>query len=80
MRESDLIIIGGGPAGLGAAVEAAKSGVKDITVFDENAKVGGQLVKQLHKFFGSYEHQAGVRGFELGKNLARYGVSSGTTR
>ena len=77
MRESDLIIIGGGPAGLGAAVEAAKSGVKDITVFDENAKVGGQLVKQLHKFFGSYEHQAGVRGFELGKNLEAEAIELG---
>lgn len=77
MRECDLIIVGGGPAGLGAAVEAARNGVKDIVVFDENEKCGGQLVKQLHKFFGSYEHQAGVRGFELGKNLEEEAISLG---
>ena len=43
----DLIVIGAGPAGLSAAVEAAKNGLNTI-VFDENAKPGGQLFKQIH--------------------------------
>lgn len=77
MREADLIIVGGGPAGLGAAVEAAKNGVESIVVFDENKKCGGQLVKQLHKFFGSYEHQAGVRGFDLGISLEKEAIELG---
>ena len=38
----DMIVIGAGPAGLSAAIEAAKKGLKPI-VFDENAKPGGQL-------------------------------------
>ena len=64
----DLIVIGAGPAGLSAAVEAAKNGLNTI-VFDENAKPGGQLFKQIHKFFGSKEHKAKIRGFDIGKEL-----------
>lgn len=64
----DLIVIGAGPAGLSAAIEAAKSGLSAI-VFDENSKPGGQLFKQIHKFFGSKEHKAKIRGFDIGKEL-----------
>jgi thioredoxin reductase len=38
-------------------------------VVDENRRPGGQLFKQLHKFFGSQAHRAGVRGFEIGEQL-----------
>ncbi len=61
-------IIGAGPAGLAAAVEAAKAGAK-VTLLDKNQKPGGQLFKQLHKFFGSEEHGAGIRGFQIGNQL-----------
>ena len=44
-----LIIVGAGPAGLSAAIEAAEKGL-EVVVFDENAKPGGQLFKQIHKF------------------------------
>ncbi len=77
MKRYDLIIIGAGPAGLSAAIEAAKRGVK-VIVFDENAKPGGQLFKQIHKFFGSKEHKAKIRGFKIGEELLQeanhYGV------
>jgi len=66
--ETELTIIGSGPAGLAAAIEAAKTGVK-VTVVDENPKPGGQLFKQIHKFFGSEEHKAGVRGIDIGYQL-----------
>ena len=61
MKRYDLIIVGAGPSGLSAAVEAAKRGLK-VVVFDENEKPGGQLFKQIHKFFGSKEHKAKVIG------------------
>ena len=64
----DLAVIGGGPAGLSAAVTAAQLGVKTV-LFDENARPGGQLFKQIHKFFGSSDHQAGTRGFRIGEKL-----------
>lgn len=68
MERYDLIVIGAGPAGLSAAIEAAKNGLKPI-VFDENARPGGQLFKQIHKFFGSKEHKAKIRGFKIGDDL-----------
>jgi len=68
MKRYDLIIVGAGPSGLSAAIEAAKRGLI-VIVFDENEKPGGQLFKQIHKFFGSKEHRAKIRGFNIGKQL-----------
>lgn len=68
MERHDLIVIGAGPAGLSAAIEASKRGM-DVVVYDENAKPGGQLFKQIHKFFGSKEHKAKIRGFKIGEEL-----------
>lgn len=68
MKRFDLIIVGAGPSGLSAAIEAAKRGM-NVVVFDENEKPGGQLFKQIHKFFGSKEHRAKVRGFVIGQQL-----------
>ena len=68
MKKVELAVIGAGPAGLGGAIESAKMGV-NVIVFDENKKPGGQLFKQIHKFFGSKEHMAGMRGFKIGEKL-----------
>jgi NADPH-dependent 2,4-dienoyl-CoA reductase/sulfur reductase-like enzyme len=68
MKTTDIAVIGAGPAGLSCAAEAAKAGAK-VTVLDENLKPGGQLFKQIHKFFGSREHKAGIRGFRIGQQL-----------
>ncbi len=68
MKCYELIVIGAGPAGLSAAIEAAKRGMS-VVVYDENSKPGGQLFKQIHKFFGSKEHHAKVRGFRIGEEL-----------
>ena len=68
MKRYDLVIVGAGPSGLSAAVEAAKRGLK-VVVFDENERPGGQLFKQIHKFFGSKEHKAKIRGFRIGEEL-----------
>ena len=65
---TEIAVIGAGPAGLCAAIEASKLGAK-VTLIDENALPGGQLFKQIHKFFGSKEHLAGVRGYEIGRQL-----------
>jgi thioredoxin reductase len=40
-----------------------------VLLIDENELPGGQLFKQIHKFFGSREHQAGIRGFDIGLGL-----------
>lgn len=67
-RTTEIAIVGAGAAGLTAAIEARKAGAH-VTVVDENRSPGGQLFKQLHKFFGSQAHRAGVRGFKIGQQL-----------
>lgn len=78
MEEVEFAIVGSGPAGLTAAVEAANKGV-EVALFDEHTRPGGQLFKQIHKFFGSEEHYAGKRGIDIGTLLLeqarKYGVT-----
>ncbi|MFQ5722678.1 MAG: NAD(P)/FAD-dependent oxidoreductase [Candidatus Aminicenantales bacterium] len=68
MKRCDVIVVGGGPAGLSCSIEVARAGA-DVTLIDENRRPGGQLFKQIHKFFGSSQHKAGVRGFDIGLEL-----------
>lgn len=76
MKRYDLIVVGAGPSGLSAAIEAAKRGLK-VVVFDENETPGGQLFKQIHKFFGSKEHKAKIRGFVIGEELLTEAAKAG---
>ncbi len=72
----EVAVIGGGPAGLSAAIVAAENGA-DVHLFDENTNLGGQLVKQTHQFFGRYEEHAGTRGTDIGKDLAKRAEEAG---
>jgi len=76
MTGIDLLVVGAGPAGLGAAIEGARNGLQ-VLVVDENDRAGGQLFKQIHKFFGSAEHFAGTRGFRIGEMLLEEARSLG---
>lgn len=68
IESRDIIVVGAGPAGLAASIEAAKAGA-DVLLVDLNMKPGGQLFKQIHKFFGSSAHRSGTRGFDIGTQL-----------
>lgn len=76
MQVADILVIGGGPAGLCAAIEAGRLGAKVLLV-DENDRIGGQLYKQIHKFFGSGAHYAGTRGFQIADILVEEGKKLG---
>lgn len=76
MERHDLIIVGAGPSGLCAAIEAARFGL-DVVVYDENSRPGGQLFKQIHKFFGSKEHGAKLRGVTIGQDLLDQAAAAG---
>lgn len=65
---TELLVIGAGPAGLSAAKAAADLGTQ-VLILERNETAGGQLVKQTHKFFGSEKQHAGERGFLIGKAL-----------
>jgi thioredoxin reductase len=77
MIKKEVVVIGGGPSGLAAAIEAAQRGA-EVLVVDSNLKAGGQLFKQIHKFFGSSAHRSGTRGIDIGTELLeeaeKYGV------
>lgn len=69
--ETDVLIIGGGPAGLSAAIQLGENSIKVLLV-DDKSELGGKLVLQTHKFFGSVEDSfAGMRGIDIGKMLAK---------
>ncbi|MCD4650509.1 MAG: FAD-dependent oxidoreductase [Candidatus Cloacimonetes bacterium] len=66
----DVLIVGGGPAGLSSALEIAGKGL-NVLIADDKQELGGKLVLQTHKFFGSVEDSyAGTRGNEIGRMLA----------
>lgn len=64
MITKDLIIIGGGPSGLCAAKTASDAGIH-VMVIERSQQLGGQLVKQTHKFFGSKSQYAKTRGYDI---------------
>ena len=69
--EIPVLIIGGGPAGLSAAIELGKSGIKTLLV-DDKHRLGGKLVLQTHRFFGSTDAvYAGTRGIDIATRLEK---------
>lgn len=69
MREHELVIIGGGPAGLAAAIAAKQSGVDDILIIEREKELGGILNQCIHNGFGLHTFQEELTGPEY---AARY--------
>jgi len=68
--EVEAMVIGGGPAGMSAAIELGKLRIKTLLVDDKHA-LGGKLLLQTHRFFGSRSAVfAGTRGIEIAKKLS----------
>lgn len=66
-----VLILGGGPAGLCAAIELGRLGI-EVLVIDDKPSLGGKLTLQTHQFFGSVEDcWAGTRGIDIGGILER---------
>lgn len=76
MQNKEAIVIGGGPAGLTAAFELLQAGAS-VCLIDRNERLGGQLTKQTHMFFGSEKQYASHRGIDileiLTNALGKYG-------
>ncbi len=60
----DLVIIGGGPAGLAAAIEAKKAGIDDILILERDVRLGGILNQCIHNGFGLHTFKEELTGPE----------------
>ena len=61
---TDLVIIGGGPAGMSAAVAAYKKGIKDILILERDDSLGGILRQCIHNGFGLHKFKEELTGPE----------------
>lgn len=68
IRDEKVVIVGSGPAGLSAAITLAENGVAPL-IIEQNPRLGGQLIKQTHKFFGSERENAGKRGIDIASEM-----------
>lgn len=64
MDKHSLVIIGGGPAGMAAAIEARKCGIDDIVIFERDTQLGGILNQCIHNGFGLHTFKEELTGPE----------------
>jgi len=68
LEDSEFVIVGGGPGGIAAAMEAAKAGV-EVTLVDENERLGGQCFRQFEKGFKVVDPEALGLDYQEGQEL-----------
>lgn len=64
MKNVDLVIIGGGPAGMAAAVAAYDAGLRDILILERDTSLGGILRQCIHNGFGLHRFKEELTGPE----------------
>ena len=62
--KKDLVIVGGGPAGMSAAISAYESGIKDILILERDENLGGILNQCIHNGFGLHRFKEELTGPE----------------
>jgi len=67
----EIVVIGGGPAGLAAAIEAKKSGAKEILVLERDMELGGILQQCIHNGFGLHVFKEELTGPEYAERFIR---------
>ncbi|MBR6100962.1 MAG: FAD-dependent oxidoreductase [Ruminococcus sp.] len=70
MREFDLAVIGGGPAGMAAAISAREAGIENIVIFERDTRLGGILNQCIHNGFGLHTFKEELTGPEYAERYA----------
>ena len=71
MRTCDIVIIGGGPAGLAAAVSAKENGIEDILIIERDKELGGILNQCIHNGFGLHTFKEELTGPEYADRFTK---------
>ena len=70
MNDHSLIIIGGGPAGMAAALAAKKAGIDDLLILERDSRLGGILNQCIHNGFGLHTFKEELTGPEYAERYA----------
>ena len=65
----EVVVLGGGPAGLAAAIEAKKNGIKEILIIERDNELGGILQQCIHNGFGVHEFKEELTGPEYAQRF-----------
>jgi thioredoxin reductase len=79
VKDCDVAIIGGGPAGLATAIELKRLGVEDVVVLERNSEAGGNPRHCGHSPFGMREFKRVYFGPKYAKELVKKAIKSGAT-
>lgn len=66
-KQVDVLVIGGGPAGMAAAIAAREAGIDDILILEREAEIGGILKQCIHNGFGLHRFKEELTGPEYAK-------------